>query len=171
MVFMGGSNITTIGNRAFYNCGVYGIELPASVKFIGKQAFTNSVVDSITLRSYVYVEEGAFDSFVTVYTDAKTAPSDWHFLNGNYIFFNCELSEAGNYVEAICVQERNGFTGKIYDPYRQFSVWGAWAPNQVVDRFIIQYNELVSYSLDEIIDGALPVGKIIYTIFDFPALI
>ncbi len=171
VVFMDGSNITTIGNKAFYGADFFeDIVLPASVKYIGEQAFANSSILSITLRSYVKVADGAFDSGVTIYTDADSVPDSWNFVNGHYIFFNCGLSEVGNYVETFYAQERNGFVGEIYMPYRIFYWKRFFASNQAVPYFIDEYNELQSYSFDQIMGGELPVGSLIYVMHEYKSL-
>lgn len=136
------------------------------MQFIGDEAFADTNLMSITLRSYVEVGYEAFAPTVTVYTDAASVPESWNFVNGHYIFFDCGLSAAGNYVKTICVQRRNGFTGIIYDPYRQLYYGCSWGSNQVLPYFIKNY-EFISYSFDEIINGALPVGERIYAILGF----
>ncbi len=172
VIFMGGSEIQTIGNKAFYNCTeLYCIEIPIGVLYIGDQAFAGTDLKSITLRSFIEVGTSAFASSVTVYTDAAVVPENWSFVDGHYIFFNCELSEAANYVESIRVQRRNGYEGTLYEPYRQWHFGVAWGSNPLMPYLITHYNELVSYSFDEIIDGALSYGTKIYAIMAYPGTI
>ncbi len=172
VIFMGGSKIQTIGNKAFYNCTeLYCIEIPISVQYIGDQAFAGTDLKSITLRSGIEVGTSAFASSVTVYTDAAVVPENWSFVDGHYIFYDCELSEAANYVETICVQERNGYEGALYDPYRQLHSGTMWGANPVAPYFLTDYSELVSYTLKEIIDGAVPCGTIIYAIMGYAVTI
>ncbi len=165
IIFMGESNITTIGDRAFYGANFYeGISLPSSVQYIGYQAFANSTLRSINLRSYVYVAEEAFDSSVTIYTDAYTVPDEWHFINNHYIFFNCGFSEAGNYVETICIQENDGYKGDIFMPYRPLYSICLFGSNQAVPYQKDNGRYIEPYSFYDILDGALPIGERVYVI-------
>lgn len=48
-----GQGVTSIGSRAFENCGVLSVEIPSSVKTIGDSAFHGSQILSVTIPSSV----------------------------------------------------------------------------------------------------------------------
>ena len=133
-------SVEVISNYAFY--GTKSLErlvLPETVKSIGKYAFKGCLaLKSLLLRSSVEeIDAHAFYgcSNLTVYTDAKTAPTGWNTRwNSTYcpIIFGAELSEDGKYVVAVNIEEGSVLNEKsektvISAPEREGYEFVGWA--------------------------------------------
>ena len=78
VTFESGSQLTSIGNNAFYSTGLISITIPSSVTSIGSWTFGNSQLKLITIPSSVTsIGNKAFNSMKVVYYTGSATGSPW----------------------------------------------------------------------------------------------
>lgn len=119
-----GNSVQFIGDYAFYWTSMQAVNIPSSVKSIGRYSFAkNSFAGSVTLPSTTEkIGANAFyaDENATVYTDADSDNALWNALwnsSSRPVVYGCELSEEG-YVSSVTVTEntfKNVYVIKVAD--------------------------------------------------------
>ena len=87
------STLETIGYRAFVGCGIYCVDVPASVTEIGGNAFYDSNVESIIINNKDTKLSGAFvEDSVTIYGHTGSTAETYASNSGN-TFVSIDLEE------------------------------------------------------------------------------
>ena len=110
-----GSLLSTIGHRAFSNCGISTIVLPTTVTTICNDAFSNN-------------------NELTIYTENISKPSSWSSSwnsSNRPVFWECALSNDKTYVKSFTKSTSNPSNANngISNPFRKDYSFGGWYEN------------------------------------------
>jgi hypothetical protein len=112
------NGVTSIGNEAFYGCGITSISFPSSITSIGEFAFMYSKLASVTLQSGVTsIESGAFGNCINLISLTNYNPVP--IVINPYVFYSVDKSAC-----TLCVPINSVSAYKKTEVWKEFKIKG-----------------------------------------------